>query len=126
MTTTFHHAMCNEAFEGRPFAQQCSVLRRLGYEGIEIAPYTLAADPSDIKAPARREYRATMADAGIAFVGLHWLLVTSKPVHVTTPDRDLRERSWEYVRNLVDLCSDLGTNGVMVFGSPKQRSTTGG
>jgi len=45
---------------------------------------------------------------------------------VTTPDAELRSRSWQHIRDLVDLCADLGPNGVMVFGSPKQRSTTGG
>ncbi|MBI1895309.1 MAG: sugar phosphate isomerase/epimerase, partial [Acidobacteria bacterium] len=49
-----------------------------------------------------------------------------KGLHVTTPDRELRERSWRHIRNLIDLCADLGPNGVMVFGSPQQRSTTGG
>lgn len=120
------YAMCNEAFEGRPFGEVCRFLRSLGYEGIEIAPFTLAADPLDVSPPQRREYREIMASEGIAFAGLHWLLVTPKPVHVTTPDRALRDESWLYVRHLVDLCADLGENGVMVFGSPKQRSATGG
>jgi sugar phosphate isomerase/epimerase len=30
------------------------------------------------------------------------------------------------VADLIDLCADLGENGVMVFGSPKQRCTVGG
>jgi sugar phosphate isomerase/epimerase len=122
--------MCNEAFEGRPFREVCSVLRGLGYEGIEIAPFTLAADPLDIGTETRREYREIMSGEGIAFVGLHWLLVTPKTIHVSTPDKALREASWQYVANLVDLCADLAgngpPNGIMVFGSPKQRSSTGG
>jgi D-psicose/D-tagatose/L-ribulose 3-epimerase len=122
--------MCNEAFEGRPFREVCTVLRGFGYTGIEIAPFTLAADPLDIGAEQRREYREIMAGEGLAFVGLHWLLVTPKTIHVSTPDKNLREASWQYVANLVDLCADLAgngaDNGVMVFGSPKQRSSTGG
>jgi sugar phosphate isomerase/epimerase len=122
--------MCNEAFEGRPFHEVCAVLRGFGYEGIEIAPFTLAADPMDIDPEKRREYREIMAGEGIAFVGLHWLLVTPKTIHVSTPDKTLREASWRYVTNLVDLCADLAgkgaDNGIMVFGSPKQRSSTGG
>jgi len=118
--------MCNEAFEGRPFREVCRVLRSLGYEGIEIAPFTLAPDPLDLTPAQRAEHRRVMADEGLQFAGLHWLLVTPKNVHVTTPDSYLRTKSWEYVRNLVDLCADLGPNGVMVFGSPKQRSATGG
>ncbi len=120
------YAMCNEAFEGRPFREVCQVLKGFGYEGIEVAPFTLAADPLEIDAAKRREYREIMAEEGIDFVGLHWLLVTPKTIHVTTPDKALRETSWLYVRNLIDLCADLGEGGVMVFGSPKQRSSTGG
>jgi D-psicose/D-tagatose/L-ribulose 3-epimerase len=53
-------------------------------------------------------------------------MVSPKGLHVTTPDVAARARGWEHIRHLVDLCADLGPNGVMVFGSPKQRSTTGG
>ena len=130
MPDCFHYAMCNEAFEGWPFRDVCRTLARLGYQGIEIAPFTLAADPLDIPAAQRRDYRGQILDEGLAFAGLHWLLVTPKQIHVSTPDRVLREASWLYVRNLIDLCADLSgngsENGVMVFGSPKQRSATGG
>jgi len=127
---SFRYAMCNEAFEGRPLAEMCRILHATGYQGIEIAPFTLAADPLDVTEAQRREYSDIMATEGVDFVGLHWLLVTPKQVHVSTPDRALRERSWQYVANLVDLCADLAgdrpSKGVMVFGSPKQRSATGG
>src|SRR5215471_18977759 len=53
-------------------------------------------------------------------------MVSPKGLHVTTPDAALRERSWQHIRDLIDLCADLGPDGVMVFGSPNQRSTTGG
>jgi sugar phosphate isomerase/epimerase len=129
-TQEFRYAMCNEAFQGRPFREVCQVLHGFGYQGIEIAPFTLAADPLDIAPARRREFREIMADEGMAFVGLHWLLVTPKTIHVSTPDNELRKASWQYVANLIDLCADLGggdrDNGVMVFGSPKQRSSTGG
>jgi sugar phosphate isomerase/epimerase len=123
----FRYAMCNEAFEGRPFDEGCRIIRHYGYEGIEIAPFTLAADPLDISPEQRREYRRIMDHEGLEFAGLHWLLVTPKQIHVSTPDSKLREESWQYVGNLVDLCADLSTKpAVMVFGSPKQRSSTGG
>jgi sugar phosphate isomerase/epimerase len=122
----FRHSMCNEAFEGWPFAGACAAIRRAGYSGIEIAPFTLAEDPAGIGAAERRQYRDTIASEGLAFAGLHWLMVSPKGLHVTTPDAALRRRSWEHIRTLVDLCADLGPDGVMVFGSPKQRSATGG
>jgi sugar phosphate isomerase/epimerase len=52
--------------------------------------------------------------------------VSPKGLHVTGPDAGLRRRSWDHIRALIDLCADLGPDGVMVFGSPNQRATTGG
>jgi D-psicose/D-tagatose/L-ribulose 3-epimerase len=118
--------MCNEAFEQTPFVEVCRTLRGIGYEGIEISPFTLAPDPVDITAARRREYADILSSEGLTFVGLHWLMVSPKGLHVTTPDDALRARSWQHIRNLIDLCADLGPGGVMVFGSPQQRSTTGG
>jgi len=123
---TFRHSICNEAFEKWPFADACRAIRKIGYAGIEIAPFTLAEKPSDVTAAARKEYARIMRSEGLAFVGLHWLMVSPAGLHVTTPDAELRRRSWEHIRDLIDLCADLGSEGVMVFGSPKQRSTTGG
>src|SRR6476469_7241727 len=126
MSYPFRQAMCNEAFDKWPFAESCETLRKAGYEGIEIAPFTLAEDPASITPAQRREYRETIESTGLKFVGLHWLMVSPKGLHVTTPDGALRERSWQHIRNLIDLCGDLGPHGVMVFGSPVQRATTGG
>lgn len=119
-------AICNEIFENWEFADTCKAVRKAGYIGLEIAPFTLASDPASIPADARREYQRIMASEGLRFVGLHWLMVTPKGLHVTTPDAVLREKSWGHIRNLIDLCGDLGPGGVMVFGSPAQRGTTGG
>jgi sugar phosphate isomerase/epimerase len=123
---TFRHAMCNEAFEGQPFAETCRAIRAAGYGGIEIAPFTLAADPMEISAAQRREYRDVIRSEGLVFAGLHWLMVSPKGLHLTAPDAALRARSWEHIRNLADLCADLGPDGVMVLGSPQQRRSTGG
>lgn len=118
--------MCNEAFEKYAFVDTCRAIRKAGYTGIEIAPFTLAESPEGITEGARRDYRQLMQDEGLTFVGLHWLMVGPKGLHVTGPDAALRARSWEHIRRLVDLCADLGPDGAMVFGSPKQRCTIGG
>lgn len=126
MAHSFRHAMCNDAFEKWPFAQACAAIRKAGYTGIELAPFTLAEEPSDITPHQRRECRDMMAAEGLAFVGLHWLMVSPKGLHVTAPDPGLRQRSWDHIRALIDLAADLGPGGVMVFGSPQQRRATGG
>ncbi|HBY62140.1 MAG TPA: sugar phosphate isomerase/epimerase [Solibacterales bacterium] len=126
--TALRHAICNEVFQGWKFADACQAIRGAGYTGIEIAPFTLAESPGDVTAAQRTEYRQTMADSGLVFVGLHWLMVSPKGLHVTTPDTALRQKSWDHIRLLIDLCADLkgGAGGLMIFGSPFQRGTTGG
>lgn len=125
MAYRFRHATCNEAFKDVSFADTCRAVKRAGYEGIEIAPFTLAEDPATITAEQRREYQQVMREEGLTFAGLHWLMVSPKGLHVTTPDDSLRARSWGHIDNLIDLCADLGPDGVMVFGSPQQRSAVG-
>jgi len=126
MPSSFRHALCNEIYKDWDFADACKSIRSAGYTGIEIAPFTLAENPATIAPERRRQYRRIMGDEGLTFVGLHWLMVAPKGLHVTTPDLALRERSWRHIHDLVDLCADLGPDGVMVFGSPPQRASTGG
>src|ERR1700732_5384832 len=126
MAIPFRHSICNEAFEKWPFAEACRSIARAGYTGVEIAPFTRAENPADITAAARREYRDVIRSEGLTFVGLHWLMVSPKGLHVTGPDAGLRKRSWSHIDHLIDLCADLGPDAVLVFGSPHQRSTTGG
>lgn len=124
-------AVCNELFRGVPFGQLCKQVHALGYNGLEIAPFTLGDDPASLSVGQRQEYRDAMAGEGLGFVGLHWLLAAPEGLHVTTRDEAVRRRSWDYVHRLIDLCADLAgpeedDKGVLVFGSPKQRSTTDG
>jgi len=126
----FRHAICNEVFEGWRFPDTCRAIKKAGYQGIEIAPFTLNEFPATITPAERSEYRRVMNQEGLEFIGLHWLLVSPKGLHVTTPDTALRKKSWQHVRDLVDLCADLAGDDpsprILVFGSPKQRTSTGG
>src|ERR1700719_3150009 len=106
------HAICNEMFQSWPFADAAKFVRATGYTGLEIAPFTLAESPTNITSPQRAEYRDILKSEGLSFVGLHWLMVSPKGLHVTTPDRTLRNRSWQHIRGLIDLCADLGPGGV--------------
>ncbi len=128
MPFRFRHAICNEVFEGWEFSDTCRAVKKAGYEGIEIAHFTLKATPSEISTAERGEYRKIMREEGLSFVGLHWLMVAPPGLHVTTPDEELRRRSWQHIDDLIDLSSDLaeGEPSKMIFGSPKQRTSTGG
>ena len=122
----FRFAVCSEIFQGWQFADAVKAAVRAGFQGMELACFTLGEDAVELPAASRREYRAALEGEGLRYVGLHWLLTAPRPLHVTTPDRAQREASWDYVRKLMDLSADLGPDGVMVFGSPRQRSTVGG
>ncbi len=126
MKPPFRFSVCNEIFQKSSFADGCRRSRQLGYTGIEIAPFTLAEFPSQISTVERTEYRRIMREENLSFVGLHWLLVSPAGLHVTAAEAGLRAKSWQHVRELIDLCADLGENGVMVFGSPKQRNAVDG
>jgi sugar phosphate isomerase/epimerase len=111
-------------FEKLDFAAQCRMIRAAGFQGIEIAPFTLADDLDEISAGRRQEIRGIIRSEGLQFAGLHWLLITPKWLHLTTADQGIRQKSWDYFLKLIDFCSDLG-GGVMVLGSPKQRASQG-
>jgi sugar phosphate isomerase/epimerase len=112
--------ICNELFEGWEFGEVCRTVKALGYDGLEIAPFTLAATISDVPASRRRELRAMVEDAGLATIGLHWLLAKTDGFYLTTPDAAIRRRTGRYLIELAEATRDLGGT-VMVLGSPKQR-----
>lgn len=131
MAVSFQFAVCNELFEQVPFDRACHQIKALGYEGLEIAPFTLGEDPAALSPADRDRIHGVISDAGLKFVGLHWLLAAPAGLHATARDESVRKRTWNYVHQFIDLCADLAgldseDKGVLVFGSPKQRSAVDG
>lgn len=118
-------AICNEFCEGWDLDRVFRLAADSGYEGVEIAPGTLAAEPRTISAGRRRELAAQAAAAGVEVVGLHWLLAGTKGLHITHPDPAIRSRTTDYLKELIRLCADLGGRK-MVIGSPRQRDVLEG
>ena len=112
--------ICNELFEDWDFGQVCRTVKGLGYEGLEIAPFTLAPRITDLTADRRRELRAMVEDAGLATIGLHWLLAKTEGFYLTSPDPEVRRRTGDYLIALAEATRDMG-GSLMVLGSPKQR-----
>jgi sugar phosphate isomerase/epimerase len=112
--------ICNELFEGWDFARVCHTVKALGYDGLEIAPFTLAPRITDLPAWRLRELRAIIEDSGLHTIGLHWLLAKTEGFYLTSPDADTRRRTAHYLVSLAEATQALG-GSVMVFGSPKQR-----
>ncbi len=118
-------AICNELFEGLTHRATFELVAKTGYAGIELAPFTLASHPRKFSSVQRRAMRQLAEDSGIEIVGLHWLLAKTEGLGLTSGDASVRQRTADYLVDLVDLCGDLGAR-VMVFGSPQQRNLSPG
>lgn len=120
-------AICNETYQDLPHEKVCEDIAGCGYDGIEIAPYTIDPDPLRITEAQAEAAGKVAHDAGLEVVGLHWLLVRPEgdPLHLTTPDDTVRQRTAEYAQHLARLCAAMGGT-VMVWGSPKQRNVEPG
>lgn len=118
-------AICNEIFQGWKIADVIQFAAKTGYTGIEIAPFTIAKYVTDVSADERQKIRQAAAEADIAITGIHWVLAQTEGLFLTHNDPTVRERSAKYFCDLVDFCSDLGGN-IIVVGSPKQRNVPEG
>ncbi|MGQ9913779.1 MAG: sugar phosphate isomerase/epimerase family protein [Thermogutta sp.] len=114
-------AICNETFTDVSLEAGFETAAELGYEGVELAPFTLAPYITEVSPARRAEIRKTIESLGLKTVGLHWLLAKTEGYHLTSPDVMIRRRTTEYLLELIRACAELGGN-VLVFGSPQQRS----
>ena len=103
-----------------PFPAQCVYAAKLGYDGLEIAPYTLSDEPHRLGAAQIAAARSAAQDAGIAITGLHWLLVKPAGLSISTRDDAVRKRTIDVMLALIDQCAELGGR-YLVHGSPHQR-----
>jgi D-psicose/D-tagatose/L-ribulose 3-epimerase len=118
-------ALCNEVLADLSLERQCEVAARLGYDGLEIAPFTLSGSPEKISTADAAKIRATVEASGLVVTGLHWLLVKPDGLSLTDSDPAVRARTLAVMTHLVGLCAELG-GAVMVHGSPKQRQIAPG
>ncbi len=97
----------------------------MGYDGLEVAPFTLAEDPMQLSDAQAREFARIAQDHGLSIFGLHWLLVAPAGLSIVSADAALRERTADVMCRLVELCEIMG-GSYLVHGSPKQRSVPEG
>jgi sugar phosphate isomerase/epimerase len=114
-------AICNELFKDWDIEKVFDYAAQLGYDGVELAPFTLGETASDISAAERKRIREAAETTGIEIVGLHWLLVKPEGLYINHPDVNVRKTTQNYLKELIDLCGDLGGK-VLVHGSPNQRN----
>lgn len=114
-------SLCNEVIAELPFARQAQLAAALGYDGLEVAPFTLDAEaPHLLPASRRAELRRVAQEEGAPITSLHWLLVAPAGLSITAADPALRARTLDVVERLIGLAADLGAT-LLVHGSPRQR-----
>ena len=119
------YAICNETFENWDHARVCRTVADLGYQGLELAPFTLAPRITDVTPDQRATLRKQAEDCGIKIIGLHWLLAKTEGLQLTSPVPSVRTKTAEYIVELARCCRDVGGE-LMVFGSPAQRRVAAG
>ena len=113
-------ALCNEVIAPMPFPKQCEYAAKLGYDGLEVAPYTLSDEPHRMGAAQLAAARSAAEDCGIAVTGLHWLLIKPAGLSISTRDDAVRKKTIDIMHMLIDQCAELGGK-YLVHGSPHQR-----
>ncbi len=114
-------AICNEIFQDFPLEQQFAVASRLGFDAIEVSPFTIEQYVTDISEDQRKLVVDLGKEHGLEIAGIHWVLVGPEGLHLTSPDDETRERSKQYMRDLTQFGCDIGGR-VMIVGSPMQRN----
>lgn len=114
--------ICSEIFkEWEDIGRTIDYVKKTGYDGLEIAPFTLSKYVTDISDQTRKEIVQRAAQADLDILGIHWVLVGPDGMHLTHPDKAVRDRTAQYLIDLAHFCGDVGGK-VIIFGSPKQRN----
>ena len=113
-------SLCNEVIRELAFERQCAFARKVGYDGLEIAPFTLGEEPHLLPPSRRVQIRNAVAAEGLAITSLHYLMLAPAGLSITSEDEAQRNRSIDVMCRLCDLAADLGAQ-VLVHGSPAQR-----
>ena len=124
MIKRVNYAVCNELFGSIPFEKSCEMTASHGFDGIEIAPFTLFDGENRIGEAAAARVKRAFEGSGLGYAGLHWLLAAPEGLHITTDDREVRLRTRDHLKRLLDFSALLG-GGNLILGSPRQRSVAG-
>jgi len=114
--------ICSEVFQQwKSIERAIDYAKEVGYDGLEIAPFTLAKHVTDITPETRNTIAERARQVGLDIIGIHWVLVGPENLHIAHPDEAVRRRTAQYLIDLVHFCADIGGT-ILVFGSPKQRN----
>ncbi len=101
-------AICNETYRDWRLENVCRSVADAGYQGLEIAPFTLKDDPRELTIADAREVGKIVTDHGLEVVGFHWLLVKPEGLHLTTASDAVRQKTLDFAKHLGDVCAAMG------------------
>lgn len=114
-------AICNEIFEGWEMDRAMAYAAEVGYDAMEIAPFTVSNHVTDVSQAQRQSIRQAASRNHIAISGIHWVLVKTEGLYLTHSDPAIRQKTSRYFVELVEFCHDIGGEFI-INGSPKQRN----
>jgi sugar phosphate isomerase/epimerase len=115
-------AVCNELFGPLGFSETCELMARHGFNGIEIAPFTLFDENGRFAPHTIKMVRRSLAEHGLEFAGFHWLFAKPAGLFMVSDEVQVRTKAWDQLRHLLETAGEWG-GGPLVFGSPKQRDS---
>lgn len=120
------YGICNEHFTDRSLSNTVHILADMGYDGVEITPWTIVDSPLEATPETLNSVRATVEKAGLDVIGVPRVFAAGdSEYHIGHPEAAIRERTGRYLESVVDLCAAIG-GSVVIFGSPNQRSVPQG
>src|SRR5258708_29569606 len=93
--------ICNEIFQDWKIDDAMAFAKKAGYDGIEIAPFTLAKYVTEIPAAERQRIREAAAGMGLEISGIHWVLVQAEGMYLNHPDSAVLAHTAKYFCDLV-------------------------
>lgn len=116
------YGICHEHFADRPFESAIELVADLGYDGVEITPWEVDVSPRSATEAEIESVRGTVESAGLEVVGVPRVFsAADTDYHIGHPEPDVRERTVDYLRDVVAFCGRLGGD-LVLYGSPVQRN----
>ena len=129
------YSICSDTFPDWELEQIFGYAAGLGYQAVELAPYSFCNSVMEVSSAERNKIRKWAEGAGIDITGIHALFTPIpglKPRFACPPDLQLnsadpgiRLKTKEYLKELMRLCGQVGGKNV-VLGSASARSVPEG
>jgi len=129
------YSICSDTFPDWELEQIFRYAAGLGYQAVELAPYSFCNSVMEVSSAERNKIRKWAQEAGVEITGIHALFTPIpglKPrfgcppgLQLNSADPSIRLKTKEYLRELIRLCGEVGGKNV-VLGSASARSVPEG